>query len=255
MARFGVTIRPTSRLVVFEVKAPFSVDGIEVSPEGGNLAITKTVEADEIDQAEKRVKKWARLLTAAFAVQSGRHLRFEVTGAREIPQPGQASVRMSTSVRMIASLVLPLDEGAMKEAIRLVPILESLPRDDLCKRAAHWYARGIADRDPVDRFIDHWIALETLSGMHQGDVEPYRCPECGRVLNVRPSGATVREFLRSLGLGDRLPLVKGLARVRARLFHTALAAPDARAKSGQLAEIVRDVLLKLLHDRRSQAEN
>jgi hypothetical protein len=32
-------------------------------------------------------------------------------------------------------------------------------------RAIKWYYRGLLDEDPVDRFVDYWIALESI-GYH-----------------------------------------------------------------------------------------
>ncbi len=244
MSKYEVRLSGETVLRVPQIVAANSTT---FEPMRNGFQVTRTVEAENIEQAEATVGKWAQAFSDAISIVRGYSVRFQIEESVEIPEPGSTVVCQARGHRQfVADLALPIGEKDIVEAIRLVPKLEAHGSDDdLIRRAIRWFARGAADRDPIDQFLDHWIGLETLSGIYEGKVEPSPCACCGRQ-NRRPTAKVVQAYVSSLGVQTQRNLLRTLYAVRNHLFHRATAMTEAHAVQPLLTDVLRKCLLKSL---------
>jgi len=109
-------------------------------------------------------------------------------------------------------------EKLLKDISNLNPDLR-----ELALRALRWYRRGLLDEDPIDRFIDYWIALETIGNHFAPKVKP--------TLKVRQ---TLMRHITKQKADDMIDL-------RGKLFHSGMEDKVAN-KCLQLKETIRKLI-------------
>lgn len=206
------------------------------------------VDADSFDEAEQRAALWGRALGDAIALITYHSADFSITESFEISEPGADTYgsRFHTPT-IIRPLETPVMAEELLKAATMIPGIQSRGSDtDPWRRALSWYVRGIKDQDPTDKFMDHWISLETLSKLYAGPVEPGKCPHCGEVTNPRPDARVVMAFLQDLKVEVPSNLVKLLTGIRGPLFHDARAMKEAGAIQPILRGVLSECLVKTL---------
>ncbi len=191
-----------------------------------------------------RVGSWAQTLAEALCLIKGVPVLSMLKNVNQIPEippkgrfftvSGMAHAELKAEPEKV-NLTMEL----LKDAVELVRRVSSNASMELFHRAMSWYARDVADSDLVDKFIDHWIALETLSNTYHGPVEARNCPHCGNIIDPKPDRAVLRGFLNHLGLQAHTKTVMECSDIRGRLFHEARATEEARSMQPILTEALR----------------
>ncbi len=247
--------------------APIQLESIKIEPTQTGFLLTKTVEFQgeylprfrdaPVDSGFKmtlsegyKAIEWAKNVAAALSLLTKAPTFTMLKTVTQVSEPverdGQLKISsMGHGEQTAEPPKVPLTVDLLRDALELVEKLSDSSKE-LLLRAIGWYARGIADTDPVYKFMDHWIALETLSNIYVGNIEPTKCSKCQTVLNRRPSRAVLREFLKSLGYDKFTNEVIKCSGIRANLFHRAGAEEDARSMQPTLSEHLRDCLFKSL---------
>ncbi len=248
MASFKVLLSGRGLL---NVSGQFEIDNVNIEPQDNGLGfrVTVVISSQTIEAAEKEALRWAGKLEEAIALATKQWVRFKLETIDALPSSGQENESSSFRGYIGFSSIIPKTVGrdVLDEALKLIPKLSRHKDDHLIGRAIRWYARGIEDNDFVDKFIDHWIGLETLSCTYEGDVEPYTCPGCGKVINSRPQGAVLFGFVESLKLPvDPRNYVKKLREIRGGLFHEAKAMEEAKKWQPILTDLLKACLLRTI---------
>ena len=109
-------------------------------------------------------------------------------------------------------------EKLLKDISNLNPSLR-----ELALRALRWYRRGLLDEDPIDRFIDYWIALEAI-GHHFAP-------------KVNPNSKVRQTLMRHITKQE----ADGMIKLRGKLFHSGMEDKVAN-KCPRLEEILRKLI-------------
>ena len=197
------------------------------------------------------VGSWARTLAEALSLLKGIpvfSMLKNVNPILETPPKGQLFIvsGMAHAELKAGPVEATLTPEILRDAIGLVERISSDTSMELFHRAMSWYARGVADSDLVDKFIDHWIALETLSNTYEGPVDSRKCPRCDSVIDPKPDRAVLRAFLNHLDLQNLTETVMESSGIRGRLFHEARATEEARSMQPILTEALKHCLFKCL---------
>ncbi len=241
MPKFQLTLKGRGLLRV----SNFDFDDVQItSDDDDDNILNKTIEADSSNSACEKVEEWAKWFSQALLLLTGKVLTFELKNYRQLDEN---IVGIIASISAIPSVTVHhnLKKEEVDMAIKLVPKLATLPSDHVFRRVLSWYGKGIRDSDIIDRFISHWIALEALSNLYTGYVEPYKC-KCGNVLNRRPHGAILRAFLESHGLKDNIRDIMKISGVRGELLHKGQRLKDAVSYQHKLQDILTQSILKTL---------
>lgn len=247
MPRFRINFHGYGNAILSKL----SFENIQIIPEDkGNFRIEKIIEEDSLDLASSIGEEWAILFSQALSLLTESIVTIKVTGVSQLD--GFVGYGPSMS-RKITVTYLPSPKqicvSELKQVLTFIPKLEALSESDLRKRAVHWYMKGMKDSDFVDRFISHWIALEALSNLYEGDVEPYTCPnqDCKHILHPRPHGSVLRSFLKSLGLKNVSNDIKQMSNIRGDLFHKGKRLKEATSSQPILQEILKQSILKTMN--------
>jgi hypothetical protein len=251
MPRFKVLLSGRGLL---NVSGEFEIDDVRIEPQDNllGLRVSVVIQSQDVKSAEKEALRWARKLEEGIALATKQWVEFKLESIETLPSSAQENEYSVSRAYVAFSSIVPRTIGrdVLTEALGLIPKLSIYKDDDLIARAVRWYARGIEDNDFVDKFIDHWIGLETLSSIYEGEVEPYTCPGCGRVLNARPQGAVLFGFVESLKLPvDPRDYVRKLRDIRGGLFHEAKAMEEARIWQPILTDLFKACLLRRIESR------
>ncbi len=225
------------------------LNGLLVTPDNDGFLLTKTVEAESITAAENDVRAWAEVLADALGLVRGFPAEFSLMAASEVFRPpglGGRYLASTAHVKQFVEPVVPLTADLLKDSVDLAGRISSHPAESAVRRAVSWYSRGLLDTDIIDRFVAHWISLETLSRTYQGQVDAQFCSHCGEIINPRPDRAVLRGFLDSIGFGSITKLAMKLNDIRGRLFHEAKALSEARLMQPALTSLLKECLLKIL---------
>ena len=261
MAKFEVTVEFRTPL---RASSSFSRDNVKIEPADYGFLLKKTVESEErwisgspphwilqtsneAFSAGYKVKEWAETLADTLALIKGVPVQAVLRGATQVSEPvwkgeiGTVSA-MSHMESKAEPVQEPLTEGVFTSASDLVQKITADPSKELFSRAMSWYSRGLRETDLVDKFIDHWIALETLSNTYTGPTEPKKCPYCNEVVDPKPDRAIVRGFLKSLGLQGNQKIAMKCNDIRGRLLHEAKATSEATALQPLLTNLLKTCL-------------
>lgn len=244
------------------------IDKVTIEPEENGFLLKKTVEPHEQDlsfgpqgapspefqrtlSVGYKVASWAQTLAEALSLMNGVPVFSMLKNVNQLPETppeGQLFIvsGMAHAEMKAEPVEVTLTPEILKDAVGLVQRISSDPSMELFHRAMSWYARGIADSDLVDKFIDHWIALETLSNTYEGPVDPRKCPYCDNVIDPKPDRAVLRAFLHHLKLQDFTETVMESSGIRGRLFHEARATEEARSMQPLLTNALRHCLFRCL---------
>jgi hypothetical protein len=247
MPQFEVKMQGTGALIVL---APLALGEISIEPSADGVVLTKRVRAESLRQAEEDMRSWSVVFSEALAVERGFTAQFRLLNTTQLPEQSlSGEVLLTVSAAAHADFRIkpevPLTIDLLRDALVLMEKIASFPPNDLVRRASNWYSVGTQDPDPINKFMAHWVSLETLSQTYQGEVEPTKCanPECGRDLNPRPDGAVLREFLKALGFNQSVVgIAKKISEIRGRLFHKAGAVSEARSMQPVLSDLLKECL-------------
>ncbi len=232
---------------VLRLSRRLKITDLTFEPADDGIHIIKTVEADTIEAAESDVGSWARTLSEAISLVTRRPVKFRIHRTVRISVPGGVSIQARGHVpAIIPPLELPIREDEITKAVRMVSEIKVHSSDeDPVRRALSWYVRGVEDSDYTDKFVDHWIALETLSALHKGPVDRQKCPHCGKMTNP-PVRSMIEALLRDFQVRTQRNLVRTLYGIRVRLFHSARATAQAKAIQPLLTGVLQECLVKCL---------
>jgi hypothetical protein len=252
MTRFVVTFSGRS---VLRLPNEVTIGKAVVEPWEEGMQTMMFIDADSFDEAERAAGLWARALGDAIALVTFHSVDFSIKESFEIPEPGAETYgSRSHTPTIIRPFEIPVMENELLKAGELLEGVQAHGSDtDPWRRAMSWYVRGIKDQDPTDKFLDHWISLETLSKLYVGPVEPVKCRKCGEITNMRPDARVVMAFLQDLKVDVPANLVKLLTGIRGPLFHDARAMKEAGTIQPLLRGVLRECLVKTL-ERQQVAE-
>lgn len=240
-------------MAIFNVKAPVVLSsssvsrGVEFVPAAAGFVVKKEVEGTTFDKAESSAELWACSFREAFCLVKKTPVRIDLDRVEQVGPAGPTlEARGFLHHSITARITVSLEADEISTTLEVAEKLNAQNPDSLVMRAANWYVRGQADSDPLDRFIDHWIGLETLSNTYSGQVDPSRCMCCDNIINSRPHGGVLRAFLSNRGLGHKAELAMELANIRGKLFHVATAVEQAVSKLPDLTSLLQESLLASL---------
>jgi len=246
MPRFQINFQGYGNAILSKL----SCGNIQIIPEDkGKFRIEKVIEEDSLDSASIISEEWAILFSQALSLLTDSTVTIKMTGLSQLD--GFIGAGPSMSGKVTVTYLPPLKQifaSDLKQVLTFIPKLEALSESDLRKRAINWFIKGMKDSDFVDRFISHWIALEALSNLYEGEVEPYTCPnqDCQHILNPRPHGSVLWSFLKSLGLKNESTDVNQMSKIRGNLFHEGKRLKEAASSQPKLQEILKQSILKTM---------
>jgi hypothetical protein len=253
--------------VIVEFRTPLRVlsslsrDDVKIEPADFGFVLKKTVGSEEkwtsgappdwivqtsneAFHAGYKVKQWAETLADTFALIKGVPVQTMLKGATQVSEPvwegnlGWISA-MAHSESRAEPAEEPLTEGVFVSALEMMQRMTVDPSKELLSRAMSWYSRGLRETDLVDKFIDHWVALETLSNTYTGPTEPRKCPHCDNIIDRRPDRAVLRGFLKGLGLQGNWKIAMQYSDIRGRLLHEAKATNEAASQQPLLTNLLK----------------
>ncbi len=200
----------------------FTLDGYQFSPRPEGFGLTFQIEATSSEVAKKDAYAKVQLLMDSITLAKGPSLRHHFRQITKMPSKEGSQV-LTTEVYASTDAYLVIKEGkeGIVPAIELAKRIPGHKKADVLARVLRWHARGTSDSDSVDKFVDYWIALETLADSYGDKVEPYVCQDCGYTVNQRPVNGVLRAYLRSLEMVEAAERISTLAEARAKLFHEA----------------------------------
>jgi hypothetical protein len=221
----------------------FTAQGYRFSPSTNGFSLIFDVLAESVEEARLQAAVKVQALVDSITFVTGPSLGWVVARITEKPDPQQRSPLTLTATANIGAsvyIVLTTTPEGIAPGLEMARRLENHPKRELLTRALHWFARGVADSDKVDKFADWWIALEALADSYEGvDIQPYLCEACGHMINPRPIGGLLRAYLQSFRMNAETDSMSALSAGRAELFHRALEshALDSLGEVGRILKI------------------
>lgn len=200
----------------------FTLDGYQFSPTPEGFSLIFQIEAVSSEVAKKDAAAKVQLLMDSITFAKGTSLRHRFSQITEMPSREGGSQVLSTEVYLGADAYLVFKEGreGIAPAFDLAKRIPGHKKADVLARVLRWHARGTSDSDSVDKFVDYWVALETLANSYEAEVVPEVC-RCGRTVRKRPVNGILRAYLESLGMVEAADRISTLGQARGKLFHVA----------------------------------
>jgi hypothetical protein len=226
----------------------FMLDGYSFEPTASGFTLIFEVSASSLDEAQRLAAENAGLIIDALSFTKGPALSFSLKRLNEKPDEKKAAsgaITLTGIVTISASayVVLKTGKDGVKPGIELAKRVKNLRKAQALIRSLRWYARGVGDSDPVDKFVDFWLGFESLSLTFNGsDVQAHTCGKCGAVINPRPFGGVMRAYLKSVGLHADAESISHLTSVRSDLMHRATPPTETDVKE------VQELLKKCIHE-------
>lgn len=204
------------------IESEQSVDGYRFTPFDNGFRLMLEVSADSHDEAEAQAGATARLLLDCLTFFMGIPFEIGMVQSTSILTPEEREGTIRASIPVTGTVAGKISEGDLAQAVRHANRVEGHQKTGLLIRVLRWFARGAADPDPIDKFIDYWVGLEALANSYHGDVAPRICEACGHTLDPRPVTGLLRAYFTSLDLRDEAGKVSELQSNRSDLLHEGL---------------------------------
>jgi hypothetical protein len=130
------------------------------------------VEAKDFDEAREKARENLLNIVAvlSFTINWGigiAHSAIVNIIRAEKPVTREKGGKKFVTNSMASFTIMPIPRVQRVHAEEAEKLLEDILKFDekprgLMLRAIKWYYRGLLDEDPVDRFVDYWIALESI---------------------------------------------------------------------------------------------